>query len=111
VELWVKDASDKRLLVEAWGKNFAGQLRGYGATQIVLLMNFSVRQTSDGQSCTLTGEHAGQTERGSAFILAPTAEDVVKQFAAVDIDGGDAISVPWQPDNPQMTATGKCFTA
>ena len=107
----MKDASDKRLLVEAWGKNFAGQLRGYGATQIVLLMNFSVRQTSDGQSCTLTGEHAGQTERGSAFILAPTAEDVVKQFAAVDIDGGDAISVPWQPENPQMTATGKCFTA
>ena len=50
-------------------------------------------------------------KRGSAFILAPTAEDVVKQFAAVDIDGGDAISVPWQPENPQMTATGKCFTA
>ena len=25
-ELWVKDASNKRLLVEAWGKAFAAQL-------------------------------------------------------------------------------------
>ena len=51
------------------GENFAGQLRGYGATQIVLLMNFSVRQTSDGQSCTLTGEHAGQTEREALLLF------------------------------------------
>eukprot|EP00435_Cladocopium_sp_Y103_P059574 s1725_g21.t1 len=110
-ELWVKDASDKRVLVEAWGKAFGAQLRSYAPGQVLSLMNFAVRQNPDGNSVVLTGEHAGQSEKGSAFILAPSAEEVTQLFAAVDIDGGDAISVPWQPDNPQMSAHGPCFTA
>ena len=76
----VKDSSDKRLLMEAWGKPFAQKLKDWSEGQIILLMNLSVRQ-KDGwgtgsQSCTLTGEHASDSEKVSAVILLPTAEDV-----------------------------------
>ena len=47
-ELWVKDASDKRLLVEAWGRSFAETLQDIGVDEVVCLMNFSVR--GDGTS-------------------------------------------------------------
>ena len=110
-ELWVKDASDKRLLVEAWGKSFAKQLRECHPGQVALLLNFTVRQNDNQQSCTLTGEFGGDSERGSATILTPTAEEVMTVFRNVDITGGETISEPWVPDNPQMSADGPCFTS
>ena len=67
-ELWVKDASNKRLLVEAWGKAFAAQLRQLPPHAVVCLLNFSVK-TEGLPSVTLTGEHAGQSERGSALVV------------------------------------------
>ena len=44
----MKDASDKRLLVEAWGRSFAETLQDIGVDEVVCLMNFSVR--GDGTS-------------------------------------------------------------
>eukprot|EP00435_Cladocopium_sp_Y103_P001366 s5632_g1.t1 len=67
-EMWVKDTSNKRLLVEAWGKTFATQLQGLSPEAVVCLMNFSVKGDAS-DSVILTGEHAGQSEKGSAFVV------------------------------------------
>ena len=110
-ELWVKDASNKRLLVEAWGKSFAAQLRQLRPHAVVCLLNFSVK-TEGLPSVTLTGEHAGQSERGSALVVVPEDEEVLQRWAAVSVDGGEEISKAWQPSGPtQMSADGRCFTS
>ena len=106
----MKDASEKRLLVEAWGPHFAQQLAEAGVDTVVCLMNFSVR--GDGTSVSLSGEYAAESERGSAFLLMPTSEDVLKRFETVEREGGDVISTPWQPAGPvQMSPEGPCYAA
>ncbi|CAK9077733.1 unnamed protein product [Durusdinium trenchii] len=72
-ELWVKDASDKRLLVEAWGRSFAETLQDIGVDEVVCLMNFS-------------------SDRGSAFAVKPGADDVLRRFEEVTREGGEKIS-------------------
>ncbi|CAK9089457.1 Uncharacterized protein SCF082_LOCUS42208, partial [Durusdinium trenchii] len=95
----------------AWGKAFGDQLEGIGTERVICLMNFSIKAETDGSVC-LTGEYAGTSARGSAFIVVPEASEVLELFKEVEVEGGEAISSPWQPSGPTtMSPDGPCFTS
>lgn len=105
----MKDASGFKVLVEAWGRTFAKQLGDQTCPFVLCLLNFAVK--GDASQVSLTGEHAGDSVRGSSFLM-PMESSVAKApFEEVKADGGTEISVAWQPTVSHMSADGPCFAA
>ena len=108
-EVWVKDTSGFRVLVEAWGKHFSSQIRSCGADSIVCFLNFTVK--GDATQVNLTGEYSGDSQIASAFLLRVDSEEVLQTMAGVEVDGGVDISIAWKPTVAQMSADGPCYAA
>ena len=108
-ELWLKDATGFKVLVEAWGRTFARELGQETCPFVLCLLNFAVK--GDASQVSLTGEYVGDSVRGSSCVL-PLKSDVAKApFDGVEAAGGTEISVPWKPAVSNMSADGPCYAA
>ena len=103
------DTSGCKVLVEAWGHHFAKQLRTYNSDNVLCFLNFAVK--GDASQVSLTGEYAGESQRGSSVVLPVTSSAGIEAFAEVDVDGATEISIPWKPTSTQMSADGPCFAS
>ena len=108
-ELWLKDSTGFKVLVEAWGRTFAQQLGQHTCPFVVCLLNFAVK--GDSAQVSLTGEYAGDSVRGSALVFPVESDAGTAAFQEVVTDGGTEISVPWKPTVSHMSADGPCFAA
>lgn len=97
------------MLVEAWGKTFARQLGEKSTPYVACLLNFAVK--GDAAQVSLTGEYAGDSPRGSSYVLVLESETAKASFETVEAEGGTDISIPWKPTVTTMSADGPCYAA